>query len=89
MIFPIAKKMDEKDYKNQTASIGINILSPLSDHYEKSEQELMMMSSGTNELIVKLGGSDTYIEEMREVLQIEEYRKSVISHNYLRASKIS
>ncbi|WP_026673780.1 BREX system P-loop protein BrxC [Alkalihalobacterium bogoriense] len=73
--FSYRQKMDEKDYKNQTASIGINILSPLSDHYEKSEQELMMMSSGTNELIVKLGGSDTYIEEMREVLQIEEYRK--------------
>jgi hypothetical protein len=73
--FSYRQTMDEKNYKNQTASIGINILSPLSDHYEKSEQELMMMSSGTNEMIVKLGGSEAYIEEMREVLQIEEYRK--------------
>ncbi len=73
--FPYRQTMDEKNYKNQTATIGINILSPLSDHYEKSEQELMMMSSGTNEMIVKLGGSEAYIEEMREVKQIEEYRK--------------
>lgn len=73
--FTYRQTMDEKNYKNQTATIGINILSPLSDHYEKSEQELMMMSSGSNEMIVKLGGSESYIEEMREVLQIEEYRK--------------
>jgi hypothetical protein len=73
--FSYNQKMDEKNYGNQTASIGINILSPLSDHYGKSEQELMMMSSGSGELIIKLGGNESYIEEMEEVLKIEEYRK--------------
>lgn len=73
--FSYNQKMDEKNYGNQTASIGINILSPLSDHYGKSEQELMMMSSGSDELIIKLGGNESYIEEMEEVLKIEEYRK--------------
>jgi hypothetical protein len=73
--FSYNQKMDEKNNGNQTSSIGINILSPLSDHYGKSEQELMMMSSGNDELIIKLGGNESYIEEMEEVLKIEEYRK--------------
>lgn len=73
--FPFNQKMDEKDYGNQTSSIGVQVLSVLSDHYHKSEQELMMMSSGNDELIVKLGGSDSYVEEMEEALRIEEYLK--------------
>ncbi|MEK4963496.1 BREX system P-loop protein BrxC [Weizmannia sp. FSL W8-1119] len=73
--FSYNQKMDEKNYGNQTSNIGINILSPLSDHYLKSEQELMMMSSGIGEMIVKLGGSDAYVEEIGEALRIEEYRK--------------
>ncbi|MED3986958.1 BREX system P-loop protein BrxC [Peribacillus simplex] len=73
--FSYNQKMDEKNIGNQTSSIGINILSPLSDHYGKSEQELMMMSSGNGELIIKLGGNESYVEEIEEVLKIEEYRK--------------
>lgn len=72
--FPYRQVMDEKNYKNQTASVELNILSPLSDNYEKSEQELMMMSSASDQLLIKLGGSESYIEEMREALQIDEYR---------------
>ncbi|KRE50663.1 BREX system P-loop protein BrxC [Paenibacillus sp. Soil724D2] len=73
--FPYNQKMDEKNVGNQTSSIGINILSPLSDHYAKSEQELMLMSSGSGEMILKLGANESYAEEMEEVLKIEEYRK--------------
>lgn len=73
--FSFNQKMDEKNYGNQTSSIGINIISPLSDHYAKSDQELMMISSGNGEMILKLGGNDAYIEEMEEALKIEEYRK--------------
>lgn len=73
--FAFNQKMDEKHYGNQTSPIGINILSPLSDHYEKSDQELMMMSSGTGEMILKLGGNGTYLEEIEEALKIEEYLK--------------
>jgi hypothetical protein len=73
--FAYNQKMDEKNYGNQTSSIGINILSPLSDSFGKSEQEIMLMSSGNDELIVKLGGNESYVEEMEEVLKIEEYRK--------------
>ncbi|WP_226646168.1 BREX system P-loop protein BrxC [Mesobacillus subterraneus] len=73
--FTYNQKMDEKNYGNQTSNIGMQILSPLSDHYHKSEQELMMMTSGNGEMIIKLGGNEAYIEEMGEALRIEEFRK--------------
>lgn len=74
-IFDFNKKMDEKDFGNQTAHIGINVLSPLSDNYDKSDSHLRMMSAGTGELIIKLGGSESYIEEMEEAIKINEYTK--------------
>ncbi|RDW18791.1 BREX system P-loop protein BrxC [Oceanobacillus chungangensis] len=73
--FTYNQKMDEKNYGNQISNIGIQILSPLSDHYHKSEQELMMMTSGNGEMIIKLGGNEAYIEEIGEALRIEEFRK--------------
>jgi hypothetical protein len=73
--FSYNQKMDEKNYGNQTSNIGVQILSPLSEHYHKSDQELMMMSYGSGEMIIKLGGNETYAEEMEEALRIEEYRK--------------
>lgn len=72
--FAFNHKMDEKNYGNQSASIGIHMLSPLSDDYHKSEEELMMMTQNTDEMIVKLGGNEDYIEEMEESLKISEYR---------------
>ncbi|TXL64464.1 BREX system P-loop protein BrxC [Cerasibacillus terrae] len=74
--FPFNQKMDEKNYGNQTSSIGIHILSPLSSRYHQSEQELMMLTSGSNEVVVRLGGDETFIEEIEEALKIEEYRRS-------------
>lgn len=73
--FAFNQMMDERPYGNQTATIGVNILSPLSDHYMSGEQELMMLSSSADQLILKLGGNESYVEEMEEVLRIEEYRK--------------
>lgn len=73
--FSYNQKMDEKNYGNQTSSIGLQILSPLSDHYHKSDQEMMMMTSGSGEMIIKLGGNEAYVEEMEEALRIEEFRK--------------
>lgn len=84
-IFDFNKKMDEKDFGSQTAHIGINVLSPLSDHYDKPDSNLRMMSAGTGELIIKLGGSNSYIEEMEEAIKINEYTKrtnvSLLSEN--------
>ncbi|MFX4301251.1 BREX system P-loop protein BrxC [Alicyclobacillus tolerans] len=71
--FSFNQKMDEKNRGNQTSAIGINILSPLSEHYEKSDQELMLMSSGSHEMILKLGANGAYTDEMEEVLKVKEY----------------
>ncbi|WP_067929227.1 BREX system P-loop protein BrxC [Alicyclobacillus shizuokensis] len=71
--FSYNQKMDEKNRGSQTSAIGINILSPLSEHYGKSDQELMLMSSGSHEMILKLGGNGAYTDEMEEVLKIKEY----------------
>lgn len=73
--FPFNQKMDEKNYGNQTSSIGVQIISPLSDHYQKSQQELMLLTSGSGEMLIKLGANDSYVEEMEEALKIEDYRK--------------
>lgn len=73
--FAYNQMMDEKAYGSQSATIGLHILSPLSDYYQKSEQELMMLSSRNDELIVKLGGNEAYVDEIEEALRIEEYRK--------------
>src|SRR5690625_2385811 len=73
--FSFNRKMDEKNYGNQTGSIGINILSPLSERYHNVEQDLMMFTSGSNDLVVHLGGSGSYVEEIEEALKIEEYRR--------------
>ncbi|MFJ7668252.1 BREX system P-loop protein BrxC [Lysinibacillus sp. NPDC097195] len=67
--------MDEKTYGAQSATVGLQILSPLSDHYQKSDQELMMMSSRNDEMIIKLGGNEAYVDEIEEAIRIEEYRK--------------
>lgn len=74
-MFPFNQKMDEKNHGSQTASIGVQIFSPLSEQYFKSDQELMMMSSGSGEMIIKLGGNEIYVEEMEEALRIEEHRR--------------
>lgn len=73
--FQFNQKMDEKNYGNQTSSIGVQIISPLSDHYQKSQQELMLLTSGSGEMLIKLGANDSYVEEMEEALKIEDYRK--------------
>lgn len=73
--FSYNQKMDEKNYGKQSSNIGIQIVSPLSDLYQKSEQEMMLMTSGSDEVLIKLNGNESYIEEMEETLRIEEFRK--------------
>jgi len=70
--FPFNKKMDEKDYGNQTSSITLNILTALSDQYHKSDEALILQSN--SQMTIRLGGSDGYVEELTEALKIEAYR---------------
>lgn len=73
--FNYNRKMDEKYYGNQTANIGVNILSPLSDYCQAGALKLMQMSAASNEIIMLLGENKTYLEEMEEAIRIDEYIK--------------
>lgn len=73
--FSFNKKMDEKEHGNQTAHIGIHILSPKSDLYDQADTNLIMRTAGSGEMIVKLGGNGFYMEELEEALKIDEYTK--------------
>lgn len=74
--FSFNQKMDEINYGSQTSSIGLNVISPLSEHYHKSDQELRLLSSGNDEVLLKLSGDGDYIDEIEEALKIEAYRQS-------------
>ena len=71
--FNYNKKMDDRQQGIQSSHIGIHIISPLSPLYDKEESTLMMETSGTGEMVIKLGGKDSYIEEVEEALRIDEY----------------
>lgn len=74
--FDYNRKMDEKNYGNQTSEIGINIISPLSDMYNASEVEFLSKSSNFGDVFIKLTEENNYIDEFEEVLKIEEYIKT-------------
>lgn len=57
----------------QTASINLSILSALSAN-DLDDHDLQMRTMNSRDLIVRLGGDASYIEEMEEVLKIEKYR---------------
>lgn len=71
--FSYNKKMDGVQQGIQSSYIGIHVISPLSDLYHQEESVIMMSTSGTGEMIVKLDGDDSYIEEIEEALRIKEY----------------
>lgn len=71
--FDFNKRMDEVDYGKQTADIGINVLSPLSEDYYVPQSNLMMKTSGTGEMIVRLDDEKDFIEELKEILKVIEY----------------
>ena len=74
--FDFNKKMDEKNHGNQTASIGLNILSPLSEQYDKDIQLVNTINSGSGDAIVRLSSDSDYIGELEEAIRIDEYVKT-------------
>lgn len=73
--FSFNRIMDEKHYRSQTSTLGLNIISSLSDNYTLSDRELMMETYGKDEVLIKLEGNEYYQDEMEQALQIEEYKK--------------
>src|SRR5699024_10448123 len=73
--FSFNRKMDEKNYGNQNSSMGINILSPLSERYHNAEQDLMMFTSGSNDVVIHLVVDGSYVEDIEEALKIDKDRR--------------
>ncbi|WP_338488263.1 BREX system P-loop protein BrxC [Ruoffia tabacinasalis] len=72
--FDFNEILDTVKHGRQTASISLSVLSAISSS-DVEDQELQMESMNSRDLIVRLGGDTSYIEEMEEVLKIEQYRK--------------
>jgi len=66
--------LDTVKHGRQTASINLSVLSDFSTN-DLDDQELQMQTMNSHDLIVRLGGDASYIEEMEEVLKIEQYRR--------------
>lgn len=72
---PFNRKIDESNLGNQTARIGLRLLTRASDDYDADEAELKMVSAGNNDLIIRLDDHSDYFEEMQEALKIERFDK--------------
>lgn len=72
--FDFNEIFDKVKHGKQTASINLSILSSLPG-YDLEDAELQMQTMQSPDLIVQLGGDSSYIEEIREALKIEKYRR--------------
>lgn len=72
--FDFNEILDTVKHGRQTASINLSILSALSAN-DLDDHDLQMRTMNSRDLIVRLGGDASYIEEMEEVLKIELYRR--------------
>ncbi|MFW3626015.1 BREX system P-loop protein BrxC [Aerococcus viridans] len=72
--FDFNEILDTVKHGRQTTSISLAVLSAISSS-NLEDQELQMESMTSRDLIVRLGGDASYIEEIEEVLKIEQYRR--------------
>ncbi len=74
--FEYNRIIDERFYSGQKHEMGLKVITPYFDSGEElSDQVLKMMSVRENNLIVKMPMDVSYLEEMRDVLQIQTYIK--------------
>ena len=68
--------MDEKNHGNQTAPIGLNVLSPLSDTFDRDDSAISIIYADTGDAIIKLSNDYDYVDELQEAIRIAEYVKT-------------
>ena len=68
--FDFNRKIDNEEVDRQNGSIGLHIITHAGDDYNASEQEIIMKSRDNQEVIVKLGNNDKYIELIEEALKM-------------------
>ncbi|AOY75381.1 BREX system P-loop protein BrxC [Clostridium formicaceticum] len=72
--FDFNKIIDDRFLSPQKHDIGLKVITPYYDTgIELTDQELKMMATRENNLILKLPMDTTFLEEMEEVLKIQTY----------------
>jgi hypothetical protein len=72
--FPFNTIIDDRARGQQNNEIGLRIITPYFESgVDLTRQELKLMSTRENNVIVKLSNDTTFLEEMEEVLKIQSY----------------
>lgn len=72
--FDYNKIMDDRYYSGQKHDIGLKIITPYFDSGEGTNEQFMkLMSARENNIILKMPMDTSYLEEMKDVLQIQTY----------------
>lgn len=72
--FPFNSIIDDRTRGSQSSEIGIRVITPYFETgVELTHQELKLMSARENNVIVKLPGDTSFLEEMEEVHRIQTY----------------
>ena len=69
--FPFNKIIDEINRGRQTEDIGIKVLTPY--YPEVEDRQLLLESSGENNVIIKLPENTNFLDEIEQSLKIEKY----------------
>lgn len=78
--FDFNKIIDDRLLSQQKSEMGLKIITPYFDTGEElNDQELKMMSTRENNLIIKLPPNTAFLEEMKTLLQIQSYIKRTSS----------
>lgn len=72
--FDYNKIIDDRYYSGQKHDIGLKIITPYFDSGEGTNEQFMkLMSARENNIILKMPMDTSYLEEMKDVLQIQTY----------------
>jgi hypothetical protein len=77
--FPFNQIIDEMNRGRQTEDIGIKILTPY--YPAVDDRQLLLESSGENNIIVKMPDNTNFIDEIEQSLKIEKYLRKRSSQN--------
>ena len=77
--FPFNQIIDEMNRGRQTEDIGIKILTPY--YPAVDDRQLLLESSGENNIIVKMPDNANFLDEVEQSLKIEKYLRKRSSQN--------
>ena len=67
------KKVDDQFFSTQNNKLVVHVITPYHDYYGKPSEFVMYTSRDSGHLFVTLNSKDEFMEEIRELIQIERY----------------